>query len=194
MHDSLFFPLSGVLAAVMIFVASQQGASTLPTAPMSVGQGDRTLVAVQGVDLHRFAEAKRDTVTFIRAGEGQTYLRLTSRREAAFPADAQDVAHLRLATDLEDAFGGHPLTVIVRARSAPENGSPLMRVEYSSGSSGDSGWHDFGLSADYQDYRLTYTPPPSDRNLGLDFLGIWADPEGKGRGVEIERVVFDARG
>lgn len=193
MRDLIFFGAAAVLSGVMISVAMAHDPRTQASTPFSVGKGQRDFVKVTGMDLNRFRQARRDTVTFIRKNEQASYIRLTSRRNTDLPTVAKDVAYLPISTDLQVAFAQKDLKVIVSARSAPENGSPAMRLQFSAGSEGHSEWHSYLLTPEWDEYVFHYTPPASSGDLGLDFFAIWADPDGLGRGVEVRTITFDTR-
>lgn len=193
MRDLYFFGAAALLSVVMISGAMAFDPRTEATAPLSVGTGERNYISVTGQDLNRIRQARRDTVTLIREKEGQTFLRITSRRNGDLPTAAKDVAYLPISTDLQLAFAEQNLKITISARSAPLNGSPAMRLQYSSGSDGNSDWRSFLLTPEWEDYSFYYTPPPSKGDLGLDFFAVWADPDGLGRGVEIRNLVFDTR-
>lgn len=193
MRDWLFFCGAAILSAAMINGAMAYDPRTHAARPLSVGEGPRDFVKVIGLDLNRFRETRRDTVTLIRKNEQVSYLRLTSRRNTDLPTVAKDVAHLPISTDLQLAFAQKNLKVTVTARSAPENGSPAMRLQFSAGSEGSSEWKSFLLTPEWQDYVFYYKPPAASGDLGLDYLAVWADPDGLGRGVEVKQIGFDTR-
>lgn len=193
MRDRYFFAGAAILTVALISGGMAFDPRTQTAAPLSVGQGQRDFVKVTGLDLKRFRETRRDTVTFIRKNKDLSFIRLTSRRNTDLPTVAKDVAYIPLSTDLQMAFAQKNLKITVSARSAPENGSPTLRLQYSAGSDGSSEWLPFLLTPEWEDYIFNYTPPPSEGDRGLDYLAIWADPDGLGRGVEVQRVSFDTR-
>ena len=193
MRDLYFFGGAVLLSAALIGGAMAFDPRTEASSPLSVGIGQRDLVAVTGKDLNRFRQTRRDTVTLIRKSETQTFLRVTSRRNSDLPTAAKDVAYLPISTDLQLAFAERNLKVTIVARSAPSNGSPAMRIQFSAGSEGNSDWRSFLLTPEWENYTFYYKPPPSKGDLGLDFLAIWADPDGLGRGIEVSKVLFDTR-
>ncbi len=194
MKDIFFFCGVAALSAIMVATAMANDPRSLPTSPLSVGQGRRDLVLVSGSNLRRFRETRRDTVTLLRPENLAPVIRLTSRRSDDFMTSAKEVANLPIQTDLEVAFSEKNLKVTIRARRAPVNGSPMMRAEYYASADETSDWKSFLVTPEWQDYTFNYVPPKSAANLGLDFLGIWADSDGLGRAVEISKVTFDTRG
>lgn len=193
MRDLHFFGGAVLLSVVMIGGAMAYDPRTRASAPLSVGVGQRNFISVTGQDLNRFRQTRRDTVTLIRKNEKVSYVRMTSRRNTDLPTVAKDVAYLPLSTDLQMAFAEKNLKVTISARSAHENGSPAMRLQFSAGSEGNSDWRSFLLTPEWETYTFYYTPPASQGDLGLDFLAVWADPDGLGRGVEVQNVTFDTR-
>lgn len=193
MRDTFFFGSAAILSAVIISAALASDPRSTPTAPMSIGAGPRDRVKVDGQNLNRFRQTRRDTVTLIRGENQPYYLRVTSRRNSDLPTSAKDVTYLPLSTDLQEAFAQKNLKIVVTARSASGNGSPAMRTQYSAGSEGNSDWKSFLLTPEWENYVFYYKPPASSGDLGLDFLAIWADPDGLGRGVEVQSVDFDTR-
>lgn len=193
MKDIVFFVGAAAASALLVGAAFLYDPRDTPTTPMSVGVGPRDLVKVEGSNLSRFRAPKRDTITLIRR-EGQRYhLRITSRRNSDLPTSASDVSNLPLATDLEMAFAQRRLKISLIARSAPQNGSPAMRVRYTASADQQSDWQTFLLTPEWQRYSFYFRPPESPNARSLDFLAIWADPDGLGRGVEVQEIEFDAR-
>jgi hypothetical protein len=193
MHDLHFFGAAALLSLVIIGSAMAFDPRSGETSPLSVGSGLRNFIEVEGADLNRFRQSRRDTVTLIRKNETNTYLRVTSRRNNDLPTTAKDVAYIPISTDLQVAFAERNLKITVSARSATSNGSTAMRLQYSAGADGNSDWRSFMLTPEWEEYSFYYTPPPSKDDLGLDFFAVWADPDGLGRGVEIRKLVFDIR-
>jgi hypothetical protein len=193
MRDAFFFSGVAALAGIMIVIAMSNDPRSLNGSPLSVGSGRRDLVVAQGSNLARFRDTRRDTVSVIRVENQLPYARLTSRRSADLVTTAKEVAHLPINTDLEVAFAERNLKITIRARRAPVNGSPTMRAEYYASADDTSDWKSFLVTPEWQDYTFEYTPPKSPASLGLDFLGIWADPDGLGRGVEVSKITFDTR-
>jgi hypothetical protein len=194
LRDLYFFSGAALLSVTIISAAFAFDPRTVPNSPMSVGSGPRDIVTVSGIDLYRFRETRRDTATVIRPENQPPFLRLTSRRNSDLPTNVKDVAHLPLATDLELAFAERRLTITVIARAAHSNGSPIMRAMYAADAGQSSNWQTFLLAPEWQRYTFEITPPPSPNNRSLDFLAIWADPDGLGRGAEIQSISLDVRG
>jgi len=193
MKDILFFAGAAVLAVAMTGAALAVDPRTIPSTPMSVGEGSREVVTVAGQNLLRFRQGRRDTSTLLRQESQPSFLRITSRRNADLPTAALDVTNLPLATDLEVAFAQKELTITIKARSAAQNGSPVMRAQYYAEADANSGWVDFLLTPEWQPYSFKYKPPSSPNAQSLDFLSLWADPDGLGRGVEVREIEFDTR-
>jgi len=193
MRDIFFFAGAAAALALIISVSLIYDPRGAPTMPVSVGSGPRDLVRVDELNLNRFRTTPRDTISMIRREDQPYFVKITSRRNSDFPTNARDVANIPLATDLELAFAQRNLKITITARSSTENGSPAMRAKYSASSDHSSAWYTFLLTPEWEDYSFYFSPPESPNERGLDFLAVWADPDGLGRGVEVQKIEFDAR-
>jgi len=104
-------------------------------------------------------------------------------------------AYLQLSPAVEEAASGNLIRVVVAARQADENPSPSMAVSYSTAGVGNSGWQRFELDKDFGVYSFTYPVGTRYGQPGPDYIGVWADPEGLGRGVVVGamRVVVEPK-
>ncbi len=192
--DIVFYPLAAALAAGLTIVALGAGAARLPTGPMGAGRTDAAVLAVEGRDLARFVAGPRDVVE-LRSAPGQPLLlRVTGVRRESAAATPTQTANLRLAPDLEAAYGGKAVRITITARAAADAPAPFFKAGYAAAAGADSGWTEFPLTDAFQDYAFEYRPPQANLDdLGLDFVGIMPDPSGGGGAVEIRKIVFDAR-
>ncbi|WP_332768847.1 hypothetical protein [Phenylobacterium sp.] len=105
------------------------------------------------------------------------------------PEGDTNTAIVRMTPEDMPAISGKTATVVVTARSAAENGSPSMRMAYSRAGVASSGWQEVALKPEFADYSFTYDVPAEPSTTApRDFIAVWGDPEGKGRGVEVSRV------
>jgi len=87
----------------------------------------------------------------------------------------------------EANFGGATIRVTVRARQSKTTPSSSMELGYFTTGVGDSGWKPFSLSGEFVDYSFEFSPnPPIEK--GIDYVGIWPDPAGKGGVIDVQSV------
>lgn len=99
---------------------------------------------------------------------------------------------VRVQPEYTAKLGGRKVRVTVRARTSPTDGAPAFKVMYyRSGSNGGSGWQDFTPTAEFAPYAFEYAVPDVTSTTGVDNIGFWADPEGKGRGIEVSGVTVE---
>jgi cytochrome c2 len=97
---------------------------------------------------------------------------------------------LTIGEKREAELSGELLTVTVIARSAPTDPEPrVFSVSYSTADVGNSGWHLFPLSREFQAYSFSYRVPSMERGQ-RDFIGILPDSEGRGGTVEVAAIVL----
>lgn len=98
----------------------------------------------------------------------------------------------RVPAETAAQVGGRKVKVTVTARTAPTKGSPTVKIMYyRPGSEGGSGWQDFPLTAEFAPYTFEYDVPTAPSTTGVDNIGFWADPEGKGRGIEVSAITVE---
>ena len=90
--------------------------------------------------------------------------------------------------EIEQRVGGKTITVTVWAKSAADNPSPSFAVAYSTAAVGNSGWQTFEPGTAVSAHRFDYEVPEPKGAPGRDFIGIWADTDGKGRAIDVEGV------
>lgn len=89
-------------------------------------------------------------------------------------------------------LGGRKVKVSVTARSSPTEGSPLVKVMYfRPGAERGSGWQEFPLTPEFATFSFEYEVPAAASTSGSDNIGFWADPEGKGRGIEVSGIAVE---
>jgi hypothetical protein len=110
-------------------------------------------------------------------------VQITSSLEKPASGGSTEGAFLTIGEDIEKEFSGQPIKITVAARRSAENGADSFAVAYSTAKAGNSGWQTFKLTDDYALYEFDYTPA-TDLN-GSDFVGIWADTTGSGKGVDV---------
>ncbi|MBZ0163626.1 MAG: hypothetical protein K8H74_13045 [Notoacmeibacter sp.] len=132
-----------------------------------------------------------ETGIALRAGEDSmvtrewNHVRLSSKAAKPTAAGHTGGVFLELGNDIERLVSGKKIRVTVWARSADKHPSPGFAVAYSTAAVGNSGWKMFKLGAEVEPFRFEYSVPVAQKKPGSDFLGIWADTEGKGRSVDV---------
>lgn len=123
--------------------------------------------------------------------DGSAYEMRSSAAER-FPEGDGDGIVVRVQEPIAAQLGGRKVKVTVTARTAPTNGAPTVKVMYfRPGSQGGSGWQEFTLSSEFAPYTFEYVVPTTPSTSGFDNIGFWADPEGKGRGVEVSGITVE---
>lgn len=155
-------------------VAQEQAAGPLPAVLYAPG-------APQA-----FAVAEGNTVEPLPDGQGVV---VRSTATALNPQGDGNSAVLRIADEARNHLNGRTARVTIRARSAPENGTHVFRAFYSRPGVTSSGWIEFRPTETAQDFTFDFPVPADVQNAySNDLIGIWADPEGQGRGVEVSLV------
>lgn len=109
-----------------------------------------------------------------------------------FPVGDGDGVLVRVKEQTAAQLGGRKVKVSVTARSAPTAGSPAVKIMYfRPGSERGSGWQEFPLTAEFRVFSFEYEVPAAASSTGVDNIGFWADPEGKGRGIEVSNIAVE---
>lgn len=189
MPDKLFFPLTAILAALLVLLALQPAMGALPSGPVSVGDMNYAQVTVRGDDLNRIVGGGEAEIDLIRASE-PTHLSIETL--AGMLSDDPVLGpHFPLAADLEVQFSGFEVTVTVTAKPGEERGATQMMVNYSTGRDGESGWQVFDLHRDWSSFSFTYEVPVKSGENALDYLAIRPVTPDKSRSLLISEVRFD---
>jgi len=167
------------------------GQKTEPAAA-SAAQPKTSIVFKAGLVGNDFQPVKppQNTVDIATAADGAvTGDVIRSTMVNAVATGDTDTAIVRLPPDDMAGISGKTATIIVTARSAERDGSPKMRVAYSRAGVGSSGWQEFTLTPAFSDYSFKYAVPSEpSANAPRDFVAVWGDPDGKGRGSEVSQV------
>jgi len=195
MPDKLFFPLTVVLAGLLIFMALRPAMGALPTGPVSVGDLNYNQVTVDDIQLNRISAGGDVAIDLVRDDETEPSTHLRIETVAGTLSDDPVLGpHFPLAEDLELQFAGYTLEVAVRAKPALPIGATQMKVNYSTGRDGESGWQVFDLRPDWHTFRFTYDVPEKVGENALDYLAIRPVTPDKTRAILIDQVVFTRRG
>jgi hypothetical protein len=184
MRDYLFFPIAGLVLLAMIAAAVAPGPAYQRRAMAALGDPDTGLL-IEGETLSTFQIPEGISLDVIETENGPAARIAAFKRYDTPPESAG--AFLTLPTDFETAFAGRTIRVSVQARRSAENGSPHFRLRYIAGAGqpGDD-WRDVAVDGSLRTYEFDWTLPPTDG--AADYIGIWPDPEGLGRSIEIVRL------
>jgi hypothetical protein len=193
MKDRIFFPLALLVAAGMVAVAIMPGVGRMPAGPVTGDGKNYSEITVSGAYLNKIIAGGDAETRLIDGPGGRKQLYIEAE------AGALDVApelgpHFRLAADMEVQFSGFTIRCTVRARPADTRGALQMEANYSAGRVGDSGWHVFDLSRDFQDFSFEYDVPVAEGDQGVDYFGIRPVVPEKSRALIVEEVRFERLG
>ncbi len=86
-------------------------------------------------------------------------------------------------------LSGRRVRIEATLRSSRVQGSASLKMMYSrSGEGNSSGWVELPVAKDFKTVSFEYTVPKSPPGP-FDFVAVWADPTGNGRGVDFKDVV-----
>ncbi|MFN4225206.1 MAG: hypothetical protein ACK4HR_02735 [Hyphomonas sp.] len=193
MRDRLFFPLAGLLVLLMVGLAVQPGIGRLPTGSVAGDGTNYDRIVIEGAYLNKVI-AGGDARTRLLRTPDRSYL-LDISAEAGALMDAPELGpHFRLAPDLEVQFSGRKIRITVRARPAPDQGATQMRVNYSAGRVGESGWKQFDLQPDFTDFSFEYDVPVAQGEQGVDYIAVRPVVPEKRRAILVQRIVLERIG
>lgn len=188
MKDRLFYPLALATALVIISAAIAPGLGALPTGSISGGGTDYSEIIVEGDDLNRIIGGGESKIELLNDGAKRA-LRIEVR--AGTLPDAPELGpHFRLAADIENVFSGKTVEIIMRVKPSSRYGAMRFVANYSTGKNGESGWTEFALKPEYDDYTLIYDVPLRGAEQGVDYLAIRPVTPEKTRAIEIERITL----
>lgn len=188
MPDKLFFPLTALLAGLLVLLALQPAFGALPNGPVSVGDMNYAEVAVSGDDLNRIVGGGEAEIELVRGGD-PTHLRIET--VAGMLSDDPLLGpHFPLAADLEVQFSGFSVTIEVTAKPGESRGATQMMVNYSTGRDGESGWQVFDLQPGWESFSFTYDVPVKSGENALDYLAIRPVTPDKSRTLLVSEVRF----
>lgn len=193
MRDRLFFPLAGVLVILMVALALQPGIGRLPSGSVAGDGVNYDRIVIDGAYLNKV----------IAGGDARTRLQRTPERGYVLEIAADEGAlmdapelgpHFRLAPDIEVQFSGRKIRVTVRARPAADQGAMQMKVNYSAGRVGESGWRQFDLQPGFTDFSFEYDVPVAEAEQGVDYIAVRPVVPEKRRAILIERIILERIG
>jgi hypothetical protein len=190
MRDRIFFPLAGLLVILMVFLALQPGIGQLPTGAVAGDGVSYDRIVIEGAYLNKVIAGGEARTRLQRLPDKRYVLQIDADVDAL--ADAPELGpHFRLAPDIEQQFSTKKIRVTVRARPAENQGAMEMKVNYSTGRAGESGWHEFALQPDFADFSFEYDVPAAVGDQGVDYIAVRPVVPSKRRGILVERITLE---
>jgi len=187
MKDRFFYPLAIlVIAGIIAFAMLPGRGNSGPDKGRILTDG----YLLSGEDLKKLTAAPGTIINFV---EGETADPLIVILSTNIPRDmippSAGVFGV-LASDYELAFAGKALEITVNARAGTQNPLEQFDAAYFTSGAGDSGWRNFTLSSEYQDYSFTFSPKHQNGAPGRDYVGVWPGAEGKNLTMEIKSITI----
>ncbi|MCW5724836.1 MAG: hypothetical protein KIS81_07745 [Maricaulaceae bacterium] len=179
--DWAFYPvaalvLAGMIAFAMSGRAELQGVLVSETRLLAEGEALANLIPGPGTSVvYDFAE-------------GASLARSVATLEAAGHLSA-GVGLLAPAV-FERAVIGRRIRVSVEMRAA-DSSLTEARLGYFTTEGHDSGWRAFEISEDYAIYAFEHDISPLTQANNEEWVGVWPDAQGLGRGVYVRRLQVD---
>lgn len=182
MRDLFFYPLCALIIAAMIAYAlsfSQEAE------PFDAAKG----FEASGEDLQYFLVPSQLEFTLKTDTQiGQTVAVLTSRANIKTAPPSSGIT-MRMGPEIEAAFEGGTLEMIIRARAGETSPTPAFQMGYFALGAKTSGWKRFTPTDKYKDYKVQFTRGKTSGTARGDYAGIWPDLEGNGRTLNVASVI-----
>ena len=190
MRDRIFFPLAGLLVLLMVFLALQPGIGRLPTGAVAGDGINYDRIVIDGDYLNKAVAGGDARVDLLRTPGGGFALQVVAAADAL--PDAPELGpHFRLAPDIEVQFAGRNIRVTARVRPADDRGATEVKLNYSAGRAGESGWRTFALQPGFSDVSFEYAVPPASGEQGVDYLAVRPVVPNKQRGIVLESITLE---
>lgn len=189
MRDRYFYPLAIVVIVGIVIYA------LLPGRSGAMRKSDQEILNsgyhLSGAELRRLTAADGTVINFRSddAGNVSSAILLSSIPVERAPLSAGVFA--TLGNDYERMFGGRELKISVNARAG--NLQPLERFKfgYFTAGAGDSGWNEFTLGPEYEEFNFRYSPKRPTETAGYDYVGIWPGDKGDRHTMEIDSLKIE---
>lgn len=190
MRDRIFFPLAGLLVIMMVFLALQPGIGRLPTGAVAGDGINYDRIVIEGDYLNKAIAGGDARTELVRTPGGGYVLEISAAVDAL--NDAPELGpHFRLAPDIEMQFADRNIRVTASIKPADERGAEEVKLNYSAGRAGESGWRTFPLQAGFSDVTFEYKVPPPTGEQGVDYIAVRPVVPDKQRGILVERITLE---
>ncbi len=186
MRDWIFFPLMGAIMLGMIAFGLAPGKERLREAMIPFSDPEAGLY-LEGDTLSLMYAADGLSLDLVTLENGRRAAQMAAFRRLDEPPLSQGI-FITLPPNFADAFAGRTIRISIEARAPLQHGSPRFSVAYFGGENGNSGWRDITLSGETDTYVFDWEAPlrkSSAHGGGPAFIGVWPDPEGRGRAIDM---------
>lgn len=115
---------------------------------------------------------------------------ITSTATVPVSSGTTGAARIAIPEHIALSFAGKRIRVSLYAKKPASNASSQFAVAYSTNDTGSSGWQYFTPSTSWQRFEFIYDVPEPVSG-GSDWLGVWADTSGSGKGVIVDRITIE---
>ncbi len=194
MPDKLFYPLMLLIAGAVVATALLPGMDRKPSGSVSFSAeeakaGYQQLV-IEGDELHKMVAGGEADIAFVEAPGGLQAV--ITAGAGMLSDDPLRGPHYRLAADAENVFQNKRVRVTVRAKPGTVRGASQLRMNYSTGRQGESGWIVRDLQPGFTEVSFEFLVPAKDTDeLTNDYLAIRPVVPDKTRELIIDRIVIE---
>lgn len=183
--DRIFYPLIALLFAGMIWAALAYGpTNTDPEGPFSGDAMDGFLINGKYMDMMQNGPGLTHELT--ETPEGETVVRAFAG--AQFKDAPSAGVFLTVPPRFLKAWEGHKIQIAVYLRQPHEQPSENVILRYYATRGKNSKPTTCTVSTEWRECLLMYKIPLRKTSSGLQFIGIWPDTKGLGRGIEIRSI------
>ena len=184
MRDLYFYPLFILVVIGIVFLALQPGDRPGTSVKDVVVEG----YTLEGADLQKLTAAPGTFISFVDGQGDKPLLAVLASNNPRRFAPASAGVFGTLGPNYEKGFGGRELEIAITAKAGRVHPLESFKAGYFTVGDGDSGWKEFKLSEDFQDFIFNFTPNPPKGNPANDFIGIWPGDEGKSETMELKSI------
>jgi hypothetical protein len=194
MPDKLFYPLMLVIAGLVVASALLPAVDRKPSGSVSFSaeeaQAGYQKLVIEGEELYKMVAGGEAGIEFVEAPGGLQAV--ITAGAGMLPDDPVRGPHYRLAADAENVFQDKRVRITVRAKPGNRRGASRLRMNYSTGRQGESGWIVRNLRPEFSEVSFEFRVPPKDTDeLANDYLAIRPVVPDKDRQLVIDRIVIE---
>jgi len=194
MPDKLFYPLMFVLAGLLVASGLMPAMDRKPSGSVSFSAAEAEAgyqqLVIEGDELYKMVAGGEAKIAFVETPGGLQAV--ITAGAGMLEEDPIRGPHYRLAADAENVFQGKRVRVTVRAKPGALRGASQLRMNYSTGRQGESGWIVRDLRPDFTEVSFEFLVPAKDSDeLTNDYLAIRPVVPDKTRELIIDRIVIE---